>query len=289
MEMSTQQCLTSLISTHPDYTCLNEMFPRLIELSDLPVADPVAAKFPFLGSAWLVTFLLISYLLIILKLGKKFMEHRKPYNINNILIVYNVFQMIYNVILFCMIVYYCIIKPTYDFTCMETLSFDHPRKNMERALSYAFFVNKIIDLLDTIFFVLRKSYKQITVLHVYHHVLMVFLPYWVVRFYGVGAQFVTTAFLNTFVHAVMYLYYMITAMYPGMKGSLWWKKYITVLQIIQFLIGMIQSAYILNFNPECDFPKIFHAIIIIGGAIFVAMFSNFYIRAYIMPQRRKLK
>ena len=37
---------------------------------------------------------------------------------------------------------------------------------------------------------------------------------------------------NTFVHTLMYYYYWITLVYPGIK--IWWKKYLTQLQIFQF-------------------------------------------------------
>lgn len=35
---------------------------------------------------------------------------------------------------------------------------------------YSYFAVKILDLFDTIFFVLRKKSQQISFLHVYHHV-----------------------------------------------------------------------------------------------------------------------
>lgn len=38
---------------------------------------------------------------------------------------------------------------------------------------WLYFIVKIIDLLDTVFFVLRKKYNQISFLHVYHHAGMV--------------------------------------------------------------------------------------------------------------------
>jgi len=47
-----------------------------------------------------VTILLSTYLLFVLKYGKKFMEQRQPYDIKKILIFYNFFQVIYNGIMF---------------------------------------------------------------------------------------------------------------------------------------------------------------------------------------------
>ncbi|KAH8306953.1 hypothetical protein KR044_001655 [Drosophila immigrans] len=249
--------------------------------------DPVAAKLPFLGSAWPTTILLSSYLIFVLKYGKIFMKDRQPFDLKNIIIKYNIFQVIYNFIMFCIIFYFLFLEPIYDFRCMPTIALDHPTKNIERTMCYVYFINKIIDLLDTIFFVLRKSYKQITLLHVFHHVIMVYILYWVVRFYGFGGQFVVMGFLNTFVHTIMYFYYMISAKYPDLKGSIWWKKYITITQIIQFLIIITQCVYIHFFNPDCEFPAFLQFMLFGISFSFVVMFTKFYVKSYIKPHSLK--
>lgn len=46
--------------------------------------------------------------------------------------------------------------------------------------------------------------------------------------------------LNSFVHVVMYSYYLLTALNPKYKENVWWKKYITQLQIV--------SNFFLNLN-----------------------------------------
>lgn len=38
--------------------------------------------------------------------------------------------------------------------------------------------------------------------------------------------------LNNFVHVLMYFYYMLSAMGPQYQKYLWWKKYMTELQIV---------------------------------------------------------
>lgn len=52
------------------------------------------------NSPWTVTFILVGYLVFVLKLGKSFMEHRNPYNLKNVMLVYNVGQVIFNFALF---------------------------------------------------------------------------------------------------------------------------------------------------------------------------------------------
>ncbi|XP_034478802.1 elongation of very long chain fatty acids protein F-like isoform X1 [Drosophila innubila] len=263
------------------------MFSKVQAIFDRPPADPVAKNFPFLGSSWTVTFLILGYLFFVLNYGKKFMENRQPYDIRKIIIIYNFFQVVYNGTLFGIMFYYFFIDQIYPLNCLATLPMDDPKKNIERVISYIYFINKIIDLLDTIFFVLRKSYKQITFLHVYHHALMVSAIYWVVRFNGFGGQFFTMALANTFVHVVMYFYYMISAIYTGLKRSLWWKKYITKIQIIQFVIVILHSVYILVFNPKCEFHVGLHFLLITLSLVFITLFSNFYIHAYMKPRNVK--
>ncbi|XP_062131368.1 elongation of very long chain fatty acids protein F-like [Drosophila sulfurigaster albostrigata] len=263
------------------------MLSKVFEVFDWPAPDPIGAQLPLMGSAWPVTILMLIYLLIVLKYGKKFMENRNPYEITKIIIGYNIFQVIYNSVLFCFCFYNYFIDPTYDLSCMIVLPLDHPSKNIERTITYAFIFNKIIDLLDTIFFVLRKSYKQITVLHVYHHALLVYYTWWVHRIYGVGGQFITTAMLNTLIHTIMYFYYMTSAIYPGMKDRLWWKKGITIFQIIQFIIIISHSLYILIFNPECKYPLVLHFMIVGIAFTFLVMFTKFYIKTYVKPRKQK--
>jgi len=39
-------------------------------------------------------------------------------------------------------------------------------------------------------------------------------------------------FLNTFVHIIMYSYYLLAALGPSVQKYLWWKKYLTALQMV---------------------------------------------------------
>jgi len=41
-----------------------------------------------------------------------------------------------------------------------------------------------------------------------------------------------SAFLNSGVHILMYTYYMLSAMGPQVRKYLWWKKYMTVIQLV---------------------------------------------------------
>ena len=42
------------------------------------------------------------------------------------------------------------------------------------------------------------------------------------------------ASFNSFVHVVMYFYYMVSALGPQYRKYLWWKRYVTLLQIVSY-------------------------------------------------------
>ncbi|XP_023177996.1 elongation of very long chain fatty acids protein F-like [Drosophila hydei] len=254
---------------------------------EVPRADPGTKEFLLFNSPWPVVIISLSYIIFVLKLGPIFMKNRPPYNVKTLMLVYNIVQVIYNALMFCYGIYYVIINPAYDNKCMHTFPLDHPLKTRERWITYIFFLNKMLDLLDTVFFVLRKSFKQITVLHTYHHINMFFFMYWVVRVYGTGGQYAMMGFLNSFVHTVMYSYYFISALYPELKGSLWWKKYITRLQLLQFVLLFFQAVFVLIFNPTCKFPIIMQFMQIAQSTIFAVMFGKFYYKTYVKSKEQK--
>ena len=39
--------------------------------------------------------------------------------------------------------------------------------------------------------------------------------------------------INSFVHIIMYTYYLLAALGPTVQKYLWWKKYITTLQMVR--------------------------------------------------------
>jgi hypothetical protein len=45
--------------------------------------------------------ILVTYLYFVLSWGPRCMQHRKPYNLNTLLVVYNMLQVLVSVYLFC--------------------------------------------------------------------------------------------------------------------------------------------------------------------------------------------
>ncbi|XP_037949099.1 elongation of very long chain fatty acids protein-like [Teleopsis dalmanni] len=134
---------------------------------------------------------------------------------------------------------------------------------------------------------MRKRYDQVSTLHVIHHGIMPVSVWWGVKFTP-GGHSTFFGFLNTFVHIIMYTYYMLAAMGPKVQKYLWWKKYLTVLQMIQFVLVMVHS-FQLFFRNDCNYPIGFAYFIGAHAVMFYFLFSDFYKQAYLKREQKKEK
>uniref|UniRef100_A0A1A9ZAN0 Elongation of very long chain fatty acids protein n=1 Tax=Glossina pallidipes TaxID=7398 RepID=A0A1A9ZAN0_GLOPL len=129
------------------------------------------------------TILVLAYMLIAVRIGPSLMKNRAPYNLKSTLRVYNIFQMIYNSCLFIVI--------WNEMQVIRSLRNDDCKieRTDERLLEclsigWLYLINKMVDLLDTIFMILRKKNEQISFLHVYHHSIMIFLSWFGIKYMG---------------------------------------------------------------------------------------------------------
>ncbi|KAL6090716.1 hypothetical protein STEG23_013593 [Scotinomys teguina] len=118
----------------------------------------------------------------------------------------------------------------YSFRCDIVDYSQSPRAMRMVHTCWLYYFSKFIELLDTVFFVLRKKNSQVTFLHVFHHTIMPWTWWFGVKF-AAGGLGTFHAFLNTAVHVVMYSYYGLCAMGPAYQKYLWWKKHLTSLQL----------------------------------------------------------
>jgi len=95
-------------------------------------------------------------------------------------------------------------------------------------------------------------------------------------------------YLNVFVHSVMYGYYYLSSQYPFLKQSLWWKKYITILQMIQFLLIFAHNTWT-YMQPDCGLSSFLIMLTFFMSTLMFVMFSNFYIQTYIRPKKKTIE
>ncbi|KAG9335232.1 hypothetical protein JZ751_005478 [Albula glossodonta] len=115
-----------------------------------------------------------------------------------------------------------------------------------------YYISKGVEYLDTVFFILRKKLNQVSFLHVYHHCTM-FILWWI------GIKWI--------------------------QKYLWWKKYLTIIQMIQFHVTIGHAGHSLYI--DCDFPQWMHWALIGYAVTFIILFANFYYQTYRRHPRRE--
>ena len=127
-----------------------------------------------------------------------------------------------------------------------------------------YWITKIVELLDTVFMVLRHKRRQISVLHVYHHASMLLLSDLAYHHFPWTAIAVILA-LNAFVHVVLYLYYGLSALFPDNPPP--WKRRVTEIQILQFFIDLVYGIIGYLYHGFCIYG-------IVYGLLMVYLFMN---------------
>ncbi|XP_014209554.1 elongation of very long chain fatty acids protein AAEL008004 [Copidosoma floridanum] len=244
--------------------------------------DPEIDSWLFMGSPTPVLLIVIAYLSFVLKIGPKMMEKRSAYELKSIIILYNAFQVIFNIWLTKQVFNIHLLGVLTTDTCNNKLPVNSKLNTSISAAGWWYFFAKITELLDTVFFVLRKKFNQVSFLHVYHHTITAFFSWCYLKFLP-GEQGVVIGFLNSFVHIVMYSYYMIAALGPEYRKYLWWKKYMTWLQLIQF--GIMLTYLMFTLTTDCRMPKALTYFFLTHVIIFLYLFSNFYRKAYTKPKK----
>ncbi len=76
----------------------------------------------------------------------------------------------------------------------------------------------------------------------------------------------------------MYAYYGLAAFGPHMQPYLWWKRYITQLQIVQFVLLGLYGIYFAVYNV--GYPIFFTYDLFIQTPLYLYLFTSFYLRTY---------
>ncbi|KAH8243920.1 hypothetical protein KR032_011316 [Drosophila birchii] len=264
------------------------MLTTILDFMNRSPPDPV--RLPLVSGNKPVLAILAVYLLFIKVVGPSLMANRKAFDLRGPIKAYNIFQIVYNIVMFLLATYFIFGPGNFNFRCIANLPMEHEFKTFERWLTYSYFANKLIDLMETIFFVLRKKDRQISFLHVFHHVYMLYFSFAYIYYYGYGGHGFFMCYFNVLVHIMMYTYYYQSqsAGEAGRRDSLWWKKYITIVQLIQFGIIVAHSIYTLQ-QPDCPSARFSATAAGSVSLIFIILFSKFYINTYILPKKNERK
>ncbi|XP_073950587.1 very long chain fatty acid elongase AAEL008004-like isoform X1 [Choristoneura fumiferana] len=241
------------------------------------IADPRTENWFLMRTPWPGMAIIVVYLMSVFQWLPRFMAKRPAYDLRSVIAAYNALQ-----ILLCgYVVFKSLTLGWFSHYRLFCQPVDEGPHGVEYAwhVCYGYFYIKIIDLLDTVFFLLRKKQNQVTFLHVYHHFGMIAVAWGIVKWVP-GGHMTMLVTINSFVHMVMYTYYLLTSWDDSFKYSLWWKKYVTQIQILQFSYLMIHFGALLV-KRECRFPPQPAYIMFPQNLFMVLMFGDFYYRTYL--------
>jgi hypothetical protein len=161
--------------------------------------------------------------------------------------------------------------------------------NVRGRLIFLYYINyffKYVELLDTVLLVLRGRTPKF--LHVYHHAATLVLSWSQGQSETPMSWFIVS--FNLAIHVIMYAYYAGHAM--GYR--FWWKRYLTSLQIVQFISAIVVCVWVIvarvvgnatgNASLQCHGDQAGH---LFGTAIlasYLLLFIQLYRNNYQTPK-----
>jgi hypothetical protein len=208
--------------------------------------DPRVKHLPLMnGGPILMLAILGSYLIIVKNIGPNLMKNRDPFQLRKQMLIYNIFMVLVNAYFFCEALL-CLrfgadlaifSKPTYS---------DLSHKQMRILHSgYYYYLTKYADLIETFIFILRKKHSQVSGLHLYHHTVVPLLGWFSIKLIPTATPLGVFVILNSIIHVFMYLYYGLSAFDSNKHKYFWWKKYLTQIQLFQFVIYALYGCVFL--------------------------------------------
>jgi elongation of very long chain fatty acids protein 4 len=243
--------------------------------------DPAAYMQSWLSLEW-PTLLAGCYLLIVF-VGPKVITAPVP-DLKEAMVVYNLYQTAINAVMVGALFGGALLRGlAYAAEGKPMLLWEQPVEGTPALIVFGLFChynNKFVEYLDTIFMVLRQKNDQMTFLHCWHHFLMGFAWWCVLRHAAGGAAWYGSG-ANSLIHVIMYGYYGATSL--GFKLPGWMKMFVTQSQLIQFCLVASQSVWML-YRHFAEGVEVYPSwLTLLQLAVMVnmfVMFAGFYARQY---------
>lgn len=247
--------------------------------------DPRTTNLLWLRTPETALIIIAAYILFVW-LAPRYMANRPAFNLKPLIIIYN-FAMVALSAYMCTEFFLTSTSLGYSYFC-QGVDWSYPTDPVNMRLvnvHWLFFMSKIIELADTVFFILRKKDNQVTFLHVYHHATMIVNWWLAAKYIPVGQSFFV-GMINSWIHTLMYVYYALAALGPSMQKYLWWKKHMTTLQLVQFIAVISHTSYNKFVRTDCDYPSLYNTIVFYYAWSMVILFSHFFYTAYVRTAKR---
>ncbi|XP_051161068.1 elongation of very long chain fatty acids protein 4-like [Leptopilina boulardi] len=247
------------------------------------LADPRIRDWFLLNSIWYPIIIILAYIVIAFKLAPAYMKNRPAYKLNTFIKCYNLFQVILNAYIVKELV------PCYSFLrFFECRPIEYTIDACGLTImkcGYLTIALKIIDLIETVIYILRKKNNQVSILHVYHHITTCLIAIIFTRYFC-GEVAILVPIMNCGVHVIMYSYYFLSNFEGPIKQIIMpFKRYLTIAQMIQFSIMIVQI--IAGLLQNCELSKVLLFIMLINVAFIFYLFFRFYKKTYIIKSKKE--
>ena len=231
----------------------------------------------------------VIYLALVFQ-GRKWMQNRKPFNLNKLLILWNIGLAVFSIIGCASMlptVLYSMFNHGVSYSVCFSECVNHPTIVL---WGYVFGLSKLVELGDTAFIILRKS--PLPFLHWYHHVtVLIYTMYGMTDpyYHALGTIFIG---MNYFVHSLMYSYYAGRAM--GVRIPRWIAQIITIFQLSQMFVGVyvtVLAFYNVRSGrvPGCTVRDEFIYWATAMYFSYALLFLHFFYKRYCSSSRQKSK
>ena len=235
---------------------------------------------------WWLPLVACAVYLLLVALGKKWMETKQPYSMRTLLFVWNsvlaAFSILGAIVMAPPLIEQVRLHGFEHTTChsvigaMPILSF----------FSLLFVLSKVVEFGDTFFIIVRKT--PLNFLHWYHHVSVCIFSWHSLAIQGASAHWFCA--MNYFVHSVMYSYYMIKS--TGTHIPKFVALGITILQLVQFFVGFFVACTVTNIfmfrGDHCESNTSNIALSLVIYFSYFVLFANFFYQRYLKPSKKKI-
>eukprot|EP01115_Flamella_aegyptia_P004240 TRINITY_DN18574_c0_g1_i1.p1 TRINITY_DN18574_c0_g1~~TRINITY_DN18574_c0_g1_i1.p1 ORF type:complete len:257 (+),score=41.46 TRINITY_DN18574_c0_g1_i1:28-798(+) len=229
----------------------------------------------------------IGYLVVVGWL-KEYMKQRKKFELKWIVFAHNLFLCVASLVMLLGVVYemFFIMKEANSFSDLANTLLCDPNRRIaiggQVVWFQLFYYSKYYEFLDTVIILLKQ--RPLIFLHVYHHFITAVLTF-VMLDNEVPVQWIAIT-ANASVHVPMYFYYAMSVI----GYSPWWKKYMTVFQIIQFIVDISANSvgfyyhYTTNYSCSGSIESWWFGQAVLVS--FLLLFINFYSKTYTSQKQK---
>lgn len=147
------------------------------DLPQISFSDQFTHQWPLMNSPKVILTIIISYLVLSIS-GPKVMRNRKPIPLGKTMTIYNGLQVILSLWMF----YLSLSGFQIFWEFKSRYSYIKQYPSYKNNAIWWCFMSRIIDIADTVFIILRKKFDQLSFLHVYHHFIMLVLPWFYLKY-----------------------------------------------------------------------------------------------------------